>query len=446
MSDTNSGFNFSLKENFRGLDYTNLYNESGRVSKIIGPIVEGTLPGASVGGICYIYHPIKGKIEAEIIGFKDSIALLMPTDSTLGITMGARIELVKGTSSVAVGPWMIGKLLDGQGRLLPQGTRGPESESESRAVQREALAPTDRRNISERFVTGIRSIDSTIPVGLGQRLAIMAASGVGKSVLMGMIAKHSSADINVIALIGERGREVTEFLEKDLGPEGMKKSIVVAVTSDQSPVLRVRGAYVATTIAEYFRDQGKNVLLMMDSVTRFGMALREIGLASGEPPTTKGYTPSVFNQLPRLLERAGAKKKSGSITGLYTVLVESNDFDDPLADAVKSILDGHVVLSRELAARNFYPAIDVLNSISRLNKLLLNERELTLNAQIRETLEVYKSAEDLINIGGYRKGNNPNLDRAIEIYPKVIANLKQKIDEDVTLENTISSFEAVFRG
>jgi flagellum-specific ATP synthase len=439
-------FDFQLKENLRGLDYVNLYKESGRVRKIVGPIIEGTLPGASVGGICHIHHPQKQRIEAEIIGFKDRVALLMPTDSTQGITMGARIELAKGTASTTVGPWMLGKLLDGHGRLAPESKLVDSPRNETRVIQREALGPMDRRNITQRFVTGVRSIDATSPIGLGQRLAIMAASGVGKSVLMGMIARNSSADVNVIALIGERGREVSEFIEHDLGPEGMKKSVVVAVTSDQSPVLRVRGAYVATTIAEYFRDQGLNVLLMMDSVTRFGMALREIGLASGEPPTTKGYTPSVFNQLPRLLERAGAKKNSGTITGLYTVLVESNDFDDPLADAVKSILDGHVVLSRELAARNFYPAIDVLHSISRLTKQLLNEREVGINARIRETLEIYKSMEDLINIGGYRKGNNPEVDRAIDMHPKLIAILKQRMEEETTLEKTLSTFEGVLGG
>jgi flagellum-specific ATP synthase len=274
----------------------------------------------------------------------------------------------------------------------------------------------------------------------------MAASGVGKSVLMGMLARSSQADVNIIALIGERGREVTEFLERDLGPEGMKRSIVIAVTSDESPVLKVRGAYVATTLAEYFRDQGKNVLLMMDSVTRFGMALREIGLAAGEPPTTKGYTPSVFAQMPKLLERAGAKRKGGSITGLYTVLVEGNDFDDPVADHVRSVVDGHVVLSRELAARNHYPAVDVLSSVSRLTGSILNDREQNLNSKLRQILATYKGAEDLINIGGYRKGNNAEWDYAIERYPKLITLLKQGTREGSELEEVLATAEGLVRG
>jgi flagellum-specific ATP synthase len=263
---------------------------------------------------------------------------------------------------------------------------------------------------------------------------------------MGMIARNSKADINVIALIGERGREVTEFLERDLGPEGMKRSIVVAVTSDESPVLRVRGAYTATAIAEYFRDQGKDVMLIMDSVTRFAMALREIGLSSGEPPTTKGYTPSVFNQMPKLLERAGAKKGKGSITGVYTVLVEGDDFDDPIADSVRSIVDGHVVLTRELATKNHYPSISVLDSVSRLTGSVTEPRELQLNNEIRSVLATYKSAEDLVNIGGYRKGTNPEWDRAIELYPKIIKILKQAPLEVVNYSEVRDQLEAIFRG
>ena len=274
----------------------------------------------------------------------------------------------------------------------------------------------------------------------------MAASGVGKSMLMGMVARQSKADINVIALIGERGREVTEFLERDLGPEGMKRSIVIAVTSDEAPVLKVRGAYVATAIAEFFRDQGLNVLLMMDSVTRFGMALREIGLAAGEPPTTKGYTPSVFSQMPRLLERAGAKKDSGSITGVYTVLVEGNDLDDPIADNVRSIVDGHIVLSRDMASKNHYPAIDVLGSVSRLTGVVATARDQELNSMVRQVLAVYRQAEDLINIGGYRKGNNAEWDRAIELYPKVMTFLKQGVHEEATMDSVRDRLEEIFRG
>lgn len=438
-----------FQKRLRGAELLNLYRESGRVKKVLGPIVEGYLPGATVGGICTIRVGNGVSVEAEIVGFRDRTALLMPSQPVEGIRMGARIEQSSQTASVSCGDWMVGKLLDGLGNHLHNEQNAAPLDRRAdqlRPVRALALSPLDRASISKRMVTGIRAIDATIPVGLGQRLGIMAASGVGKSVLMGMLARQSTSDVNVIALIGERGREVTEFLERDLGPEGMKKSIVISVTSDESPVLKVRGAYVAATIAEYFRDQGKNVLFMMDSVTRFGMALREIGLAAGEPPTTKGYTPSVFSQMPRLLERAGAKKNSGSITGIYTVLVEGNDFDDPIADNVKSIVDGHIVLSREMAAKNHYPAIDVLSSISRLTGSIFSDKELELNGQVRQVLATYKNAEDLINIGGYRKGNNAEWDRAIELYPKVVKFLKQGVHEVAPLDSTDAQLSKVFGG
>ncbi len=426
------------------LELMPLFRESGRVRKVLGPIVEGTLPGAVVGGVCWITQPRRDPIEAEVVGFRDKTALLMPLQHPEGIGMGARIESGADATSVSLGPWMLGQLLDGYGRVL--GVESQPIPEEIRPIRSGALSPLERSSIRDRLETGVRAIDAAMPVGLGQRLAVMAASGVGKSVLMGMIARQSKADINVIALIGERGREVTEFLERDLGPEGMKKSIVVAVTSDESPVLRVRGALLAATIAEYFRDQGQNVMLMMDSVTRYGMALREIGLAAGEPPTTKGYTPSVFAAMPKLLERAGARRKGGSITGLYTVLVEGNDIDDPIADNVRSIVDGHILLSRELATRNHYPAIDVLGSISRLTEAVSSETDLRRNSQIREVLSIYRSAEDLINIGGYRKGTNPDWDRAIDLYPKIIAFLKQGTRERSDLNTVRAKLEEVFRG
>lgn len=440
-------FAFDLSKYKKGVEFTNLFVESGKVKKIVGPIVEGTLPGASVGGVCRIIHSPNKSIEAEIVGFRDRVALLMPLESVDGVHMGARIEQVEESASLNLGPWMRGMLLDGNGRPMTP-LRGEEQQfvHEVRPIHAPALKPTQRRPIHDRLELGVRSLDAAVPVGLGQRIAIMAASGVGKSVLMGMIAKRSQADINVIALIGERGREVTEFVERDLGPEGMKRSVVIAVTSDESPVLRARGAFVATAIAEYFRDQGLNCLLMMDSVTRFGMALREIGLAAGEPPTTKGYTPSVFAQMPRLLERAGAKKGKGSITGLYTVLVEGNDFDDPIADNVRSIVDGHIVLSRDMAAKNHYPAVDVLGSISRLSGAICNARDLQINGAIREVLAIYKNAEDLINIGGYRKGNNTEWDRAIALYPKVVDFLRQGVDEESSLELSRQRLEEIFRG
>lgn len=445
MSDPAATFDLNFSRPFRGVEFVNLFRESGRVKKVLGPIVEGTLPGAVVGGVCRISQRSMEPIEAEVVGFKDRTAILMPLDSVEGVSMGARIEQSGGVASARLGPWMIGQLLNGHGKPVDRAAEDPSSVSDDvRPLRTGALSPSQRRPIDDRLELGVRALDAAIPAGLGQRLAIMAASGVGKSVLMGMVARQSKADINVIALIGERGREVTEFVERDLGPEGMKKSIVVAVTSDESPVLRVRGALLATTIAEYFRDQGKNVLLIMDSVTRFAMALREIGLAAGEPPTTKGYTPSVFNQMPRLLERAGAKKGGGSITGLYTVLVEGNDFDDPIADNVRSIVDGHIVLSREFASRNHYPAIDVLSSVSRLNGSIAEKDEQELNSKIRQVLATYKNAEDLINIGAYRKGNNPEWDRAIELYPKVVEYLKQSVNERVDWPASKEKLKAIF--
>ncbi len=444
------GFEFTFDQKLRGLAYVNLFRESGRVSKVLGPVVEGTLPGAMVGGICKILQRNEPEIEAEIVGFRGRTALLMPLRDPQGIAMGARIEQVENVANVQVGAWMIGKLINGYGRevgkdVLAAGSSGDIGPVETRPIRSGAMDPLHRESITKRMFTGVRAIDAVVPVGMGQRLAIMAASGVGKSILMGMVARQSLADVNVICLVGERGREVTEFLERDLGPEGMKKSIVIAITSDEAPVLKVRGAYLATTIAEYFRDQGLNVLLMMDSVTRFAMALREIGLSAGEPPTTKGYTPSVFAHLPKLLERAGAKRGSGSITGLYTVLVEGNDFDDPIADAVRSIVDGHIVLSRPLAHKNHYPAIDVLESVSRLTHAVASPQDIKLNAQLREIVATYREAEDLINIGGYRKGNNPKWDRAIEVYPKIIEFLKQSTSDRSTLERNRITLEEIFR-
>jgi len=446
-----SGFGIDFERKLRGLDYLNLFRESGRVKQVLGPIVEGTLPGASVGSVCAIIQKNRPDIDAEIVGFKDKVAILMPLDETAGITMGARIEQRGESPRISVGPHLLGKLLDGRGNVVPHGitVKNPiviDAPAEIRRLRGPALAPEQRASIRERLSTGVRALDACIPFGKGQRLAVMAASGVGKSVLMGMIARRSKAHVNVIALIGERGREVTEFIEHDLGPEGLRNSIVIAVTSDQSPVLKVRGAYLATAIAEYFRDQGLDCLLMMDSVTRFAMALREIGLASGEPPTSKGYTPSVFGHMPRLLERAGAKKGGGSITGLYTVLVEGNDMDDPIADNVRSIVDGHVVLSRELAHRNHYPAIDVLASVSRLTQVVATPREIELNGRVREVLSTYRDAEDLINIGGYRKGNNARWDSAIELQPKVQTFLKQALGEPETNIGTQSRLEEIFRG
>lgn len=431
-------FAFDFDSHLKNLNRRRFYTEYGVVKRVNGPIVEGTLPGASIGSSCLIGTVDGRKIEAEIVGFRDRVALLMPLSSVEGVSMESRIEHKSGEAEVIVGDWMIGRLLDGMGNLLgaPKGQVMPGT---PRAIRAPVLSPLERAVIDKRIYTGVRAIDYTCALGKGQRIGIMAGSGVGKSVTMGMIAQNSKADLNVIALIGERGREVTEFIERDLGPEGLKKSIVVAVSSDESPVLRARGALVATAIAEHFRDQGLDVMLMMDSVTRYAMALREIGLAAGEPPTAKGYTPSVFSQLPKLLERAGARKNSGSITGIYTVLVEGEDFEDPIADAVRSIVDGHVVLTRKLAMQNHYPPVDVLQSLSRLAHVVATTEEKAASNAIRSLLASYREAEDLINIGAYRRGTNDAWDRAVAWRPKIVEFLKQGINETVSKEK-ISQF------
>lgn len=426
-------FDFSFEDRLRGIRRRRFYKEYGVVKRVNGPIVEGTLPGASVGASCLISAVDGRKIEAEIVGFKDRVALLMPLASVDGVSMESRIEHKSSDAEILVGPWMIGKLLDGMGRPMGASANWVASGS-PRPIRAPVLNPLDRAVINKRIFTGIRSVDYTCALGRGQRIGIMAGSGVGKSITMGMIAQNSQADLNVIALIGERGREVTEFVERDLGAEGLKRSIVVAVSSDESPVLRVRGALVATAIAEHFRDQGLNVMLMMDSVTRFAMALREIGLAAGEPPTAKGYTPSVFSQLPKLLERAGSKKNSGSITGIYTVLVEGEDFEDPIADSVRSIVDGHVVLTRKLAMQNHYPPVDVLQSLSRLSHVVSSSEEKAANGVIRSMLASYKEAEDLINIGAYRRGTNDAWDKAVIWRPRIVEFLQQGMHEAVDPE------------
>jgi flagellum-specific ATP synthase len=363
---------------------------------------------------------------AEVVGFRDDRILLMPLGPISGITPGAIVTSTFEQLRVPVGDQLIGRILGGLGQ--PIDDKGPLLSTTMRPVYAEPIPALKRRRIEEPLRTGIRAIDLTCAIGNGQRMGIFSGSGVGKSVLLGMITRGSSADINVIALLGERGREVREFIERDLGPEGMKNSVVIAVTSDQPSLIRVKGAMVATTIAEHFREQGKNVMLLMDSLTRIAMAQREIGIAVGEPPTTKGYTPSVFALLPKLLERAGQSVR-GSLTGIYTVLVEGDDFNEPVSDAVRSILDGHISLSRRLASRNQYPAIDVPDSISRLAKDVTTEEEQALAGEVRELLSVYREAEDLINIGAYVKGSNPGIDRAIDKHELLNDFFKQAIME-----------------
>jgi len=400
---------------------------NGKVAQVVGVLVESLGPPCGVGEVVEIVTKRNEEpILAEVVGFRESRTLLMPFGPVQNIRPGSDV-IAKGHSlRVAASPQLLGRVLDGLGQPLD----GLGAISVDCQINTSAPPPhpLDRKRIDERLSLGVRAIDGLLTVGKGQRIGVFSGSGVGKSTLMGMIARNTSADVNVIALIGERGREVKDFLEKDLGPEGLAKSVLVVATSDQVPVARIRGAQVATAIAEYFRARHKDVLLMMDSVTRVAWAQREIGLAAGEPPTTRGYTPSVFAVLPQLLERSGTSE-SGSITGLYTVLVEGDDMNEPVADTVRGILDGHIVLSRDLAARNHYPAIDVLSSVSRLMSDVTSKQHRESAAVMRDVLATYKSGEDLINIGAYAHGSNPRMDYAIENIAEVNSFLKQQVDE-----------------
>ncbi|MDR0622111.1 MAG: FliI/YscN family ATPase [Deltaproteobacteria bacterium] len=405
----------------------------GRVTKVSGLVIEGDGPAASVGEVCSIQLPDGLALEAEVVGFKGRTIQLMPVGDMTGLTPGSRIMASGKQATVDVGPDLLGRILDGRGR--PMDHRPPIEATASYPLKTRPGNPLSRRRIDRPVDVGVRAINALLTLGQGQRVGIFAGSGVGKSTMMGMIARHMTADVNVIALIGERGREVREFIEKDLGPEGLKRSVVVAATSEQPALVRMRGAWVATAISEYFRDQGKNVILMMDSATRFAYAAREVGLSVGEPATTRGYTPSVFAMLPQLLERAGAWE-NGSITGLYTVLVEGDDMNEPVADSMRSILDGHLVLRRELAARNQYPALDILSSISRLMVDLADDQQLSAAARFKDILSVFQHNEDMINIGAYQKGTSPEVDQAIAYHPRFVEFLKQPFDQPSTLETS----------
>ncbi|WP_310598949.1 FliI/YscN family ATPase [Desulfobulbus sp.] len=410
----------------------------GKVHRIVGLVVEGSCPRSSIGSLCEIIPLQEGpEIPAEIVGYSNNRALLMPLGELRGLGPGSRILVRKEQATISVGDALLGRVLDGMGTPLDQGP--PMFLPHEKPLYSLPPDPMRRAAIHQPLDLGIRAINGLLTCGIGQRMGIMAGSGVGKSVLLGMMAKFAKADINVIALIGERGREVKEFIERDLGPEGLAHSVIIAVTSDQSPLLRMRGAFVATAIAEYFCQQGKNVLLMMDSVTRFAMAMREIGLSIGEPPTTKGYTPSVFATLPKLLERAGNFQDQGSITGLYTVLVDGDDLTEPVADSVRSILDGHIVLSRAIAAKNHYPAIDVMLSTSRVMRDITGQRHRELAGKTRSVLAVYRESEDLINIGAYAAGSNKKIDYAIARIDAINAFLTQGYDESCTLEDTLAA-------
>jgi flagellum-specific ATP synthase len=416
----------------------------GSVTQVVGLVIESAGPAVSIGRLCDIENRDDNThIKAEAVGFRDNRILLMPLGTVKGITPGAIVTSTAEQLRVPVGPALIGRILGGLGQ--PIDGKGPIVATTTRPINSEPVPALKRRRITEPLYTGIKAVDLTTAIGLGQRMGVFAGSGVGKSVMLGMMARSSSADVNVLALIGERGREVREFIEGDLGPEGMKKTVVVCVTSDQPALIRIKGAMVATTVAEYFRDQGLKVMLLMDSLTRVAMAQREIGIAVGEPPTTKGYTPSVFALLPKLLERAGQSEK-GSITGVYAVLVEGDDFNEPISDAVRSILDGHVSLSRRLASLNQYPAVDILDSISRLMKDIKSDKEKALAGRVRELLSIYRESEDLINIGAYVKGSNPKIDEAIAKVSDINDFFRQKIHEPMDYGESLRRLEEIVEG
>lgn len=413
----------------------------GTVTGVAGLIIESDGPNVGLGDLCLVRSSRDDfSVQAEVVGFREHRVLLMPLGDTMGLHVGCEVAACDKPPLPRTGPEMLGRVLDALGR--PFDGLGLLPVERNNAQSGEPPHPLRRQRIKTPFVTGVRAIDAFIPFGRGQRLGLFAGSGVGKSTLMGMIARASEADVVVIALVGERGREVREFIEKDLGPEGLKRAIVVVTTSDKPAPLRIRAAFTATAIAEAWRDAGKNVLLMMDSVTRFAMAQREIGLAIGEPPATRGYTPSVFAMLPRLLERAGAGEQ-GAITALYTVLVEGDDMNEPVADAVRGILDGHVVLSRHLAHFNHYPAVDVLESVSRLVRDVCTPEQVAQAARAREVLALYRKNEDLISIGAYQKGANAALDNAISLYDPLRQFLKQSTHEFSPRAQTFANLKQI---
>lgn len=415
----------------------------GRVSKVIGLTIESIGPQVSLGDLCKINSKDDNNhVFAEVVGFLENRILLMPLGSLEGIGLGSTVEAIGKSLKVAVGSELLGKVVNGLGQ--PINDQEITYLNQEYPVESDPPDPLSRNRIKEPLYLGIKAIDGLLSIGKGQRVGIFAGSGVGKSTLLGMIARNTNADVNVIALIGERGREVREFIEKDLGEEGLKRSVVVVATSDQPALLRQKAAKTATAIAEYFRDQGRDVLLMMDSLTRFSMAQREIGLAIGEPPVTRGYTPSVFAEMPKLLERAG-NSSIGSITGLYTVLVDGDDINEPVTDTARGILDGHIMLSRKLANRNHYPSIDILHSISRvMGDIITNEHKSMANI-FKSTLAIYQDAEDIINIGAYKKGSNKEIDYAISKIKGINEFLKQKTEENIQFDDTINQIKELFK-
>jgi flagellum-specific ATP synthase len=415
----------------------------GRVTQVVGLVVEANGPNARVGDLCMIESPEFGSLPAEIVGFRGDRVLLMPLGELAGVRAGSLVRTTGSCLRVPVGEGLLGRALDGIGQ--PIDGFGPLNTAGTYPVLNSAPDALNRRMIKRPLPTGVRAIDSMLTLGEGQRMGILAGSGVGKSTLLGMIARNCKADVNVIALVGERGREVREFIENDLGPEGLQRSVVVCATSDQPALVRIKAAFTATAIAEYFRDQGKSVLLMMDSVTRFAMAQREVGLAIGEPPSTKGYTPSVFALLPRLMERAGNSER-GAITALYTVLVEGDDTNEPIADATRAILDGHIVLDRKLTSRGHYPPIDVMQSLSRVMPMVVAQEQVNEANKVRELIAAYRDVEDLVSIGAYQPGSKPLADKAIDKWDGINGFLRQDKAEGSTWDETAAGIQEIVNG
>lgn len=414
----------------------------GKVAKVVGLTIESIGPMAKLNDLCLIRsNSAAGVVKAEVVGFRDDRVLLMPYDNVEGVGLGSWVENTGAPLQVPVSEELLGLTLDGVGEPMNADSLGADCAHYS--VEAAPPDPLSRKIIDEVLTLGVKAVDGLLTIGKGQRIGIFAGSGVGKSTLMGMFARNTKADINVIALIGERGREVREFIERDLGEEGMRRSVVVVATSDKPALIRKKAAQTATSIAEYFRDQGKDVLLMMDSLTRFSMAQREIGLASGEPPVSRGYPPSVYAQMPKLLERAGNSDR-GSITGLYTVLVDGDDFNEPITDTARGILDGHIVLSRQMAQKNHYPAIDILQSISRVMSSIITKEHKVAAGKMKQVLATYQEAEDLINIGAYKAGSNPDIDFAIDKIRAVNAFLQQQTDEKYTFEESLQQMLDIF--
>lgn len=435
----------NLEKYRKAAEEADLFMEIGKITRVVGQSIEGYLPGACLGSVCRIYQlGSRDFVRAEVVGFRDRSVVFMPLGEYRGVGLGSKVILERPAATIKVGKGLLGRVINGLGE--PIDGNGYLEASDEVSIYASRTNPLDREPIHQPLDLGVRAINGFVSVGMGQRVGIMAGSGVGKSVLLGMMAKYTNADVNVIALIGERGREVKEFIERELGPEGLAKSVIIVATSDESALVRTRGAFAAMTIAEYFSGLGLNVLFMMDSVTRFAMAQREVGLAAGEPPTSKGYPPSVYGLLPKLLERAGNFMSKGSITGLFTVLVEGDDMDEPIADAVRSIVDGHIVLTRALAHRGHFPAVDVLQSTSRVMRNIVDPQHQRLSMKLREHIANYREAEDLINIGAYRKGSNERIDAAIEYHDHINQFLKQDIEEHTDFQTTVELMGQILGG